>query len=60
MTWTWIGAVSHGVESTGSPSFTNSTVMSAGSYSFKFTSPGAYTYDCIVHGLLMTGTIVVQ
>ncbi len=60
VTWTWIGAVSHGVESTGSPSFTNSTVMSAGSYSFKFTSPGAYTYDCIVHGLLMTGTIVVQ
>jgi plastocyanin len=29
-------------------------------YSFTFTTPGTYHYDCAVHGVAMTGTIVVQ
>ena len=28
-------------------------------YSFTFTTPGSYQYDCAFHGQMMTGTIVV-
>jgi plastocyanin len=61
VTWTWAsGSVSHGVQSTGSPSFTNSSIQSSGSYAFTFTSAGTYTYQCLVHGSSMTGQIVVR
>jgi plastocyanin len=62
--WTWsnTGAVSHSVESTGSPSFTSSTVMSGNGsvYTFTFNTPGVYTYDCAVHGVAMSGTVTVN
>ena len=60
VTWTWVGSANHGVQSTGSPSFTNSATQNAGTYNFTFTSAGTYQYDCIVHGTSMTGTIVVK
>lgn len=63
VTWTWApGASSHSVESTGTPSFMSSAIMTgAGStYSVTFNTAGTYTYDCIVHGAAMSGTIVVQ
>ena len=63
VTWTWATseALPHSVESTGSPSFTSSGILtgSGNSYSFTFTAPGTYQYDCVVHGQMMTGTIVV-
>jgi len=62
VTWTWGAgtAATHSVESTGSPSFTSSTIKNSGTYVFQFNTPGTYTYDCAVHGLAMTGTIVVK
>jgi plastocyanin len=68
VTWTWVntGAVSHSVESDpanpGDPSFTSSAIQMGNgkTYSFKFTTPGSYDYDCAVHGSAMTGTIVVE
>jgi len=60
VTWTWSGVGLHSVESTGSPSFTSSTTKSTGTYQFTFNSAGTYTYDCVVHGSLMTGTVVVK
>lgn len=60
VTWTWVGALDHGVESTGSPSFTDSNVMTSGSYEFTFQNAGTYTYICTVHGAVMSGRIVVQ
>ena len=60
VTWTWVGADNHSVHSTGSPSFTSSTTQTSGTYLFTFTAAGTYTYDCIVHGALMTGKIVVR
>lgn len=60
VTWTWSGSNSHSVRSTGSPSFTSSAIMTSGTYSFKFTAAGTYTYDCAVHGASMTGTVVVR
>jgi plastocyanin len=63
VTWTWAAGADlpHSVQSTGSPSFTSSGILSgAGStYQFTFTAPGTYQYDCAVHGQLMTGRIVV-
>lgn len=60
VTWTWGGVDNHSVHSTGSPSFTSSTIIASGSYSFTFNTAGTYNYDCAVHGALMTGTIVVR
>jgi plastocyanin len=64
VTWTWgiTGLAEHSVRSTGTPSFTSSaTKFGTGqTYSFTFTSPGAYTYDCAVHGPQMTGRVVVR
>lgn len=64
VTWTWTstGAVSHSVESTGSPSFTSSSIQSGNgkTYSFTFNNPGVYTYDCAVHGVGMSGTVTVN
>jgi len=63
VTWTWATseALPHSVQSVGSPSFTSSGIQtgSGSSYSFTFTAPGTYQYDCAVHGQMMTGTIVV-
>jgi plastocyanin len=62
VTWTWSGSLPHGVQSMGSPSFTNSAIQTGDgkTYQFQFTTPGSYQYDCAVHGTLMTGTIVVM
>jgi plastocyanin len=61
VTWTWAAnSIAHSVQSTGSPSFTSSTTKTTGSYSFAFTTAGTYQYDCLVHGTLMKGTIVVR
>jgi len=61
VTWTWAAnSVDHSVQSTGSPSFTSSAIMATGSYAFTFTMAGAFHYDCAVHGVSMTGTIVVR
>jgi plastocyanin len=63
VTWTWAAGADlpHSVQSTGSPSFTSSGILSGAgnTYQFTFTAPGTYQYDCAVHGQLMTGRIVV-
>jgi plastocyanin len=63
VTWTWATgeALAHSVQSLGSPSFTSSGVLSGAgnTYQFTFTAPGSYNYNCVIHGNLMTGTIVV-
>jgi len=60
VTWTWAGSEQHSVHSTGTASFTGSQIMSSGSYSVQFNTPGTYHYNCGVHGNLMTGTVIVQ
>ena len=60
VTWTWRGVANHSVQSTGSPSFTSSTIKASGTYSFTFNSAGTYHYDCAVHGPIMSGIIVVK
>ncbi len=63
VTWTWgSGAGLHSVQSTGSPSFPSSAILSGSgaTYSNTFDTPGTYTYDCVVHGTAMSGTVTVQ
>jgi plastocyanin len=64
VTWTWVntGSTEHSVQSTGGTSFTSSNRQSGdgSTYHFTFTTPGTYTYNCEVHGNLMTGRIVVR
>jgi Copper binding proteins, plastocyanin/azurin family len=64
LTWTWTntGNVSHSIQSLGSPIFRNSTILAgAGStYQVTFKTPGVYLYDCAIHGMAMTGKVVVQ
>jgi len=57
--WTWVSG-SHGVESLGPQNFANSAIGVGLTYTVVFNTPGTYNYDCLVHGNLMTGTIVVQ
>ena len=64
VTWTWTGTGStpHSVRSEAEPAFTSSQTLtgSGKTYTFAFTTPGTYHYDCAIHGSAMTGTIVVQ
>ena len=64
VTWTWTntGSVPHGIQSLGSPIFRNSTVLTGNgsTYRVTFNTAGIYQYDCLVHGAMMSGTIVVQ
>jgi len=64
VTWTWTntGNTPHGIQSLGSPSFPTGTVLAGdgNTYRVTFNTAGTYQYDCVVHGTMMPGTIVVQ
>lgn len=59
--WTVV-AGTHGVQSTGATTFTDSGVLDGAnpSYFLTFSTPGTYTYQCSQHGNRMTGRLVVQ
>src|SRR5262245_28371749 len=61
-TWTRTGDVPHNIQSLGSPAFPSSAILTGdGSvYRVTFRITGTYRYDCVVHGSMMSGTIVVQ
>jgi plastocyanin len=61
VTWTWTEAGSHGVrfEDPGIPA--SADLAEAGSvFSTSFSIAGTFTYDCTIHGPLMSGTVVVK
>jgi len=64
VTWTWTNnqGVSHSVQSQGSTAFSSGPIMGGNgqTYAVTFTTPGTYQYDCAVHGMAMSGTIVVR
>jgi probable HAF family extracellular repeat protein len=61
VTWSWFGGT-HNVQSVGSPGFTSSREMSGGQakYTFTFTKPGTYRYNCLRHPKTMSGRIIVR
>jgi adhesin/invasin len=64
VTWTWVNTTTtpHSVLSSGSPSFTSSSLMTGNgqSYNFTFGTAGTYQYTCAEHPGQMTGRIVVR
>jgi len=64
VTWTWTntGNTPHGIQSLGSPSFPTGTVLAGdgNTYRVTFNTAGTYQYDCLVHGTMMPGTVVVR
>ena len=64
VTWTWTNTadVPHGIQSLGSPSFPTGAVRTGDGniYRVTFNIAGTYQYDCLVHGTMMPGTIVVR
>jgi trimeric autotransporter adhesin len=59
VTWSWIGALPHNVDSQGPPSFTSSALQAAGQHQVTFNEAGSYEYICQVHPS-MTGRVVVR
>ena len=62
VTWTWAGSEPHDVNWTGSNTsgLANSVIQSSGAFQSTMpTTPGTYTYFCIVHGLVMSGSVQV-
>ena len=61
-TWTWVSNGTHNVQSTGSPSFPSSALISTkgAKYQYKFTLKGTYQYNCIRHPGTMTGRVLVR
>ena len=60
VTWTWVSGV-HGVVSDSTPkAFGDSPTQAAGQYTATFATAGSYGYHCAVHGMMMSGTVVVQ
>ena len=55
VTWTWSGSDDHNVVGDGLESDT----QSSGTYTYTFTAPGTYSYECTLH-FFMRGEVVVQ
>jgi len=61
ITWTWRGATRHSVTfQTGPVIPTGSSIQTSGSFQTTLSTPGDYTYYCLVHGAAMSGTIHVN
>ena len=55
VTWTWSGNEDHNIVGDGLESET----QSSGTYTFTFSEPGTYSYECTLH-FFMRGEVVVQ
>jgi plastocyanin len=40
--------------------FNSGNLSNAGTFSFKFTTVGTFKYYCMIHGAMMTATMIVQ
>jgi plastocyanin len=63
VTWSWIAAGSHSIQSTGTPGIFRSSIVLVGpeyTYTVKFNTPGTYTYQSALDGAVMSGRIVVR
>ncbi|HEX6433216.1 MAG TPA: plastocyanin/azurin family copper-binding protein [Gemmatimonadales bacterium] len=62
VTWEWLNASGHNVQSVGSPGFASSPIINtpAAKYRVTFTRPGTHQYNCVIHPGTMTGRVVVR
>ena len=60
VTWNWVSGF-HSVVSDATPkAFADSPQQGSGQYTVTFPSAGSFPYHCGVHGMMMTGTVVVE
>jgi plastocyanin len=57
VTWTWTGRRRHNVTLSEGSIFPPKT---SGTFSHRFLTAGTYTYQCLVHGERMKGTVIVR
>jgi len=57
VTWQWRGASLHNVTFDDGPT---STTQEDGQFQRQFSAAGTYPYHCTIHGLAMSGSVVVQ
>lgn len=55
--WMWEGSNLHSVTFADGPA---STVRSTGTFDRQFATAGVFAYQCVVHGVSMSGTVTVQ
>ena len=57
VTWEWRGGSLHNVTFDDGPT---STTQEDGQFQRQFSAAGTYPYHCTIHGLAMSGSVVVQ
>ncbi|MGW3043032.1 plastocyanin/azurin family copper-binding protein [Kitasatospora sp. NPDC001159] len=60
VTWTNDGAVLHSVKSDGRGPLHSGPLSPGQSYSFRFNSPGTYSYYCCFHSSVMLAKVIVR
>lgn len=59
--WSWSGKNSHSVVGTfGDQNLSSTQHKGSGTFTFKMTTPGTWSYHCGVHGDAMSAKIIVQ
>jgi plastocyanin len=58
VTWTWAGGLPHSV--TSDTGLFDSGIKTTGTFTLTFPTAGTFPYHCSVHGLVMSGTVVVH
>ena len=59
VTWTNNDAFAHTVTSNDGTSFDSGVINSSGTYSYTANVAGTYNYHCTIHGLAMSGILIV-
>jgi plastocyanin len=60
VTWTNNDSFAHTVTSNDGTSFDSGVINGGGTYSYTANTVGTFNYHCIIHGLAMSGILIVQ